>query len=435
MQAVQNIQGTPHAGNRWKENLDGQLHKHGYICNNVDKAFFTYHHNGELQAMLSTTVDNFLLSYKHQHVCDQFFQFMTNAFDITSPGYQQEISFLSLRIYQSEYGISVDQTQHIYSNILLDYFGEDNNIKRNDTPIKAQPTYEHDLAQCEPLQDTDLPHYESRYKGPFNHTIGKLLHIQQWTRPDLNYAISRLAVYAKSPTHMAFQAIDHLMVYLHTHMHEPIFYPTRKIGDDELITYNWSNNQKSTYHTKTTYVYHVDSAFANILPDRRSMQANVGMLNGVITSWCTNIQTSIAADSTDAETKAIFTVSKRACAFTNFLASAHLDPIVNTPPHIYVDNQATIGLVTTNKLTTRSRHLDIPVAFTHDRLMMGYFTISHISSKLNAADSSTKACTGPIHQRHWEFLRGYRFYPTQDTKHGTYLRTPSHALTYVHTGK
>ena len=102
MQAIQNIQGTPHAGNRWKANLDNQLNKHGYNCNNVDKAFFTYHHQGELQAMLSTTVDDFLLSYKHQHVCDTFFTFMADAFDITTPGCQREISFLSLRIFQSE---------------------------------------------------------------------------------------------------------------------------------------------------------------------------------------------------------------------------------------------------------------------------------------------------------------------------------------------
>ena len=155
--------------------------------------------------------------------------------------------------------------------------------------LKLAPTYEHDLSQSPPLSPTDLQHYETRYRGAFNHTIGKLLHIQQWSRPDLNYAISRLAVYAKSPTPMAFEALEHLMQYLNTHMHEPFFYPRRQIGKDEPITYKWSNHQTSTYTTKTTYIYHVDAAFANILPDRRSMQSNVGLLNAVIVSWGTNI--------------------------------------------------------------------------------------------------------------------------------------------------
>ena len=67
MQAAQNIQGTPHVGNRWKENLDTQftqLNKHGYICNNVDKAFYTYHVQGNLVPMVSTAVDDFLLLFK-----------------------------------------------------------------------------------------------------------------------------------------------------------------------------------------------------------------------------------------------------------------------------------------------------------------------------------------------------------------------------------
>ena len=435
MQAAQNIQGTPHAGNRWKENLDAHLTNHGFVCNNVDKAFYTYHRDNELMGMLSTTVDDFLLSFKTTDIRDEFFRYMRQAFDITTPGFQNEFTFLSLRIYQSEHGISVDQTQHIYTNILAEWFKNNNDIQHHDNPIKAHPTYEYGLSQCPPLSTEELNHYETKYKGAYNQTIGKLLHIQQWTRPDLNYAISRLAVYTKSPTSMSFQALDYLMCYLHHHMHEPIFYPTKPIGPDEVITYTWSRQQQSTYTMKSTYVYHNDAAFANILPDRRSMQANVGLLNGVITSWSTNIQTFIASDSTDAETKAIFHVAKRACALCNFLTSAQVDTIVNTPPHIYVDNKPSIGLVQTNKLTIRSRHLDVPIAFAHDRYMLGFYTLEYIPRKLNAADSSTKACTGPVHQRHWEFLRGYRFYPPTSTTHGKYLQTPSTALTVLSTGK
>ena len=435
MQAAQNIQGTPHAGNRWKKNLDSQLTKHGYKCNNVDKAFYTHHINDELVAMLSTTVDDFLLSFKTPNIRDDFFQFMEAAFDITTPGFQHELKFLSLRIFQSEHGISIDQTRHIYENILEPWFKSNTNIKIHDNPINAHPTYEYELSQSPPLSPDDLQCFELTYNGAFNQTIGKLLHIQQWTRPDLNYAISRLAVFSKTPTAMAFQALNYLMSYLHHHMHEPIFYSNKPIGPDEIITYCWSNHQKSTYTTKSTYIYHVDAAFANIMPDRRSMQSDVGLLNGSITFWTCNIQLSIAADSTDAETKAIFHVSKHATSFKHFLTSAQVDNILNTPPQIYADNKATIGLIQTNKLTFRSRHLDIPIAFAHDRLTLGYFTIEHIPRKLNAADTSTKSCTGPVHQRHWKFLRGYRFYPATTTAHGKYLHTAENALKALSTGK
>ena len=120
------------------------------------------------------------------------------------------------------------------------------------------------------------------------------------------------------------------------------------------------------------------------MPDLRAFQ------HGVATSWSFNIQTTVAADSTDAGTKAMFQVSKKSCALKNFLTSTNLDPIINTLPHIYTDNRATIRLIKPNKLTYRSRHLDVPIAFTHERYALGFYTIDHIPSKLNAADTSTK---------------------------------------------
>ena len=69
-----------------------------------------------------------------------------------------------------------------------------------------------------------------------------------------------------------------------------------------------------------------------------------------------------------------------------------------------MDNQATIELIKTNKITSRSRHLDIPIAFAHDQFILVYYTIEHILTKLNTADLSIKATTGPFYQRHWKFL-------------------------------
>ena len=141
----------------------------------------------------------------------------------------------------------MDQTNHIYTNILFDWFKNKENNKKNETPIKAHPTYKYNLSESTPLSPEDLKEYKQPHNGAFNQTIGKLLHIQQWSRRDLNYAISRLAVYAKSPTAMAFQALDYIMCYLHHHMHEPIFYPNKPIGPDEAITYKWSRQQQNSH--------------------------------------------------------------------------------------------------------------------------------------------------------------------------------------------
>lgn len=128
-----------------------------------------------------------------------------------------------------------------------------------------------------------------------------MLHIQQWTRADINYAVIRLAAFTRNPNKPAFLALEHLMHYLHSHLHEPIFYPNHQATSTRMVTYIFSPKHQEMYELSSNLVFFSDTSFGNILPQRRSMQSNCGLFNGVITSWTTNIQTSIAADSTDAE--------------------------------------------------------------------------------------------------------------------------------------
>ena len=58
--------------------------------------------------------------------------------------------------------------------------------------------------------------------------------------------------------------------------------------------------------------------------------------------------------------------------------------------------------------------------------------MTHTDTKLNAVDSSTKASTGPINIQHWNFVRGYCFYPPATTPHRQYIITAQH-ITHKHT--
>ena len=59
-----------------------------------------------------------------------------------------------------------------------------------------------------PISEIDLPDFIKKYHGASDHTIGQLLHIQQWTRADLNYTVSQLAVFLKSPTKTSFDDLQ-----------------------------------------------------------------------------------------------------------------------------------------------------------------------------------------------------------------------------------
>ena len=435
LQAAQLIQGSPHAANRWQTNLHQQITTIGFIRNNIDHSFYTKHDkNDQLEAMLSITVDDLLLSYKTENIQQHFYERLSAAFDITTPKDITTFKFLSMTIYQSDSGTSIDQTTHIATKILEPWFNNGHITKIVNTPYPTDSNFELELSTDTPLDKETLQSYEMKYHGPFNHTVGKLLHIQQWTRQDINFAVTRLAAFTRNPTKIAFHALEHLMRYLHTHSHEPIFYPKSAIGPSQLIKYKFSPTQSQQYILPSSLVYFSDSAFGNILPDRRSMQSNNSFVNGVITSWTTNIQSFIAADSTDAELKAVFSTVKRLISFTHFLTSSSISSMTDKPITLFVNNKPAINVINQNKISNRTRHLDIPVTFSYEKLQQQYYTIRHIDTKMNAADDSTKPLTGPIHERHWSFSRGLRFYPSYETPHGKYVKPPiSQPYTYTTT--
>ena len=65
--------------------------------------------------------------------------------------------------------------------------------------MTVDSSHEEDLLHTPPLSHDDLQLYESKFHGPFNHSIGKLLHVQQWTRTDITYAVTHLASFTKNP--------------------------------------------------------------------------------------------------------------------------------------------------------------------------------------------------------------------------------------------
>ena len=66
--------------------------------------------------------------------------------------------------------------QHIYSNILLEWFQDKHLIKRTDDPIKAPPNYEYELGTYVSLtpEERIYPYEETDY-GLYNHTIDSQL--------------------------------------------------------------------------------------------------------------------------------------------------------------------------------------------------------------------------------------------------------------------
>ena len=82
-------------------------------------------------------------------------------------------------------------------------------------------------------------------------------------------------------------------------------------------------------------------------------------------------------------------------SFHIFLLAVILSKQINLPLHCM--ETVRYQLISWFKIKyLLKKQLGIPVTYSYEKFIQKYFVIQHINSKLNAADSSTKATSGPL---------------------------------------
>ena len=86
------------------------------------------------------------------------------------------------------------------------------------------------------------------------------------------------------------------------------------------------------------------------------------------------------------------------------------------------DNTSCISVVEAKRVTTRVKHIDIPVCFLQEQFDNGLFLPKYEKSSFMPADMCTKPCSGPIISRSTKWMTGFRFYSTSETEHYQFMR-------------
>eukprot|EP00956_Cyclotella_meneghiniana_P015837 scaffold24602_cov53-Cyclotella_meneghiniana.AAC.1 len=91
------------------------------------------------------------------------------------------------------------------------------------------------------------------------------------------------------------------------------------------------------------------------------------------------------------------------------------------PLPIYCDSQPAIDSINANTVTTRVKHVAIPIMYMHEHVKDGTISLHKINTKLNLADSGTKPNSAPVHFEHFDQAIGVRFYPPANSEHHNLL--------------
>ena len=272
-------------------------------------------------------------------------------------------------------------------------------VKRADNPVPARPPRTPMTSQELFPGDTQATMASTKR---YQRKIGSILYLAINTRPDIAFAVSRLARHLQNPSELHHQAADRVIHYL---------YGTRSMalrlgGGEDLVVAT-------------------DSSFADNTLDRKSSQAFAIKLFGGLIAWRANKQSTVATSSTEAELLAMSDGTKEVM-FINYLVK-ELGVILDAASiRVECDNQQTIRLVTSDlpTLATRLRHVDIHNHWLRSVADQGVIEVVYTESAKMMADGLTKALTYQQLQRSREQLG---MYDIQDMLQSTETQNPTAA--------
>ncbi len=172
------------------------------------------------------------------------------------------------------------------------------------------------------------------------------------------------------PNTPIFEALHHTLCYLYHHPHLPIMYPANLPLLLEMLSKPFWSKSHAEYlgsdcgDELTTFT---NADHAHCLWTRQSVSAYFILYDGVLVSWGCKKQPITALHSIGSEITALHKGATKTVLLRSFLQSIGF-PLHSASP-TYEDNQGTIKLIHTNRLTDTVRHHAGKIAWLNDHYL------------------------------------------------------------------
>lgn len=201
--------------------------------------------------------------------------------------------------------------------------------------------------------------------------IGCLLYISINTRPDISASVSILARKVSSPTREDWNELKRIIRYLKG-------------------TIDMKLNLSHVEQKGETFFGYADADWAEEREDRKSNSGFVFKVFGGVVSWCCRKQTCVALSSTEAELVALAEACQEAIWMQRLLRDLN-EKVSSTL--IYEVNQSCLKLITNNKFSNRTKHMDTEFHFIKECVENNTFTLKYCPTEDMLADLLTKPLT------------------------------------------
>ena len=362
------LYGLKQAGLVWWRALKLSMEKLGFTSLSSDAGIFLYRGQGSFVIAIVYVDDAIFMGPVRSLAYEMKHRFM-KQWETRDLGEVTE--FLRMRITREGSKIHIDQTK--YLETVLQRCGMTAS-KPATTPLPA--------GYVPQISGTNAsPELRSRYQT----VIGSLLYLMLGTRPDISFAVTKLAQHAANPSE------DHLS--------KALYICRYLVGTSKYrLTYDGESGSGISACT--------DSDWASDDTSRRSQTGYFIKLAKGLISWTSRAQKTIALSSTEAEYMALSDCSRQVVWMHTLLGELgyKMGPIP-----ICRDNQGSIFIASNPVTEKRSKHIDIRYHYIREVIDRGFAVVYFIDGDDNPADLLTKNL-GHVKFQKFQAVLGLEFF-------------------------
>jgi hypothetical protein len=348
---VKSLYGLCQSGRCWYRELDSKLREIGCENGNIDKCLYMFSDAG-INTYLLVYVDDILIMGPDDETVENIKNKIKEKLEITE---EEEIGkFLGIEIKWNEDGGRLFQEEYV-KKCLEKYHMK--KCKKQYTPMEERISFTSDGA------------IEADLESPIREAIGMLGHLANNTRPDIAFAVNRLAQQTCRPNREVWTGIKRVFRYLK--------------GSENLgISIDDSNEIFHAY---------CDADWAADTSDRRSFSGYVIFLGSTPIVWKTRKQDCISTSTQEAEYIALSDCAKEVKALMNLVKDRQLFN-GGEPRNVVIrcDNTSAISLAENKMVTAKSKHIETKYHFVKQLITNGDVAVEHVAGMENVADIFTK---------------------------------------------
>ena len=385
------LYGADFSGKSWYDTLDQFLtsDEMKFIRSMVEGCLYIYRKDNDWIKIINY-VDDACYYCSNDEVRIKFENKLKKRFNLTLMG--EAKWYLGMQIKQYKDHITLDQ--HQYSKNVTSRIEKTfkNPIKLKDSPLPAGFTAT--KKDC-PQNQAQIDEIRRRFQNlHYRSVIGSLLYISCCTRPDICYAVNKLAKYSNNPGVTHYKALLHLVGFMKALGKRGLkFY--KDIQESPLFHMMKMNN---IIIKDNEIIMFTDSSWNDCIDTGRSTGGYIAMIQGGAVDYGSHLPVPVAMSSGEAE----YIASAVACMRSSHLRMLGYDiehmgkfdynpmEIKYDPSYIIIDNEAAKCMSECNKDTAGNRHVARRYHYVRQGSLLNEHKFKWIGTKSQLADPMTK---------------------------------------------